>query len=54
MPLAITAAAIGFIVILGAGIAFVMKGRHQDDLPLRTAPERRQAERPASDDTKEN
>lgn len=54
MPLAITAAAIGFIVILGAGIAFVMKGRHQDDLPLRTAPESRQAERPASDDTKEN
>lgn len=54
MPLAITAAAIGFIVILGAGIAFVMKGRHQDDLPMRTAPESRQAERLASDDTKEN
>lgn len=54
MPLAITATAIGFIVIFGAGIAFVMKGRHQDDLPLRTAPESRQAERPASDDTKEN
>lgn len=54
MPLAITATAIGFIVILGAGIAFVMKGRYQDDLPLRTAPESRQAERPASDDTKEN
>lgn len=55
MPLMIGAAALGFVVILGAAIAFVMKGRHWDDLPQTTnMSDDREAQSPVVDDTKEN